>query len=104
MVLQFLYAHPELAGREMQEGKLTENSSLEQARAGLDALAPEEFSVPEFAERRIQGKAWFPLHRLCQTLHQGGYFLRTVALSGQVDGGGAAYRVGTDSSHIPHTS
>ena len=32
-------------------------------------------SVPEFAERRIQGKAWFPLHRLCQTLHQGGYFL-----------------------------
>ena len=42
-VLQFLCAHPELAGREMQEGKLTENFSLEQARAGLDALAPEEF-------------------------------------------------------------
>ena len=39
-VLQFLCAHPELAGREMQEGKLTENSSLEQARAGLDALTP----------------------------------------------------------------
>ena len=61
-------------------------------------------SVPEFAERWIQGKAWFPLHRLCQTLHQGGYFLWAVAPSGQVDGGGAAYRVGTDSSHIPHTS
>lgn len=59
-VLQFLCTHPELAGREMQEGKLTENSSLEQARAGLDALAPEEFRCLNSLNAEYRARHGFP--------------------------------------------
>jgi 2-oxo-4-hydroxy-4-carboxy-5-ureidoimidazoline decarboxylase len=38
--LALLRAHPELAGREAQQGALTAASAGEQARAGLDALSP----------------------------------------------------------------
>ena len=41
--LQILRAHPELSGQEAVEGKLTEASSKEQARLGLDRLPPDEF-------------------------------------------------------------
>ena len=37
-----LRAHPELAGREAKEGRLTAASTGEQKSAGLDRLAPEE--------------------------------------------------------------
>ena len=59
-VLQFLCAHPELASREMQEGKLTENSSLEQARADLDALAPEEFRCLNLLNAEYRARHGFP--------------------------------------------
>jgi 2-oxo-4-hydroxy-4-carboxy-5-ureidoimidazoline decarboxylase len=38
-----LRAHPDLAGRAAIAGELTEDSSREQAGAGLDSLTPEEF-------------------------------------------------------------
>lgn len=43
VVLEFLNAHPALAGKEAQAGEMTTESVGEQASAGLDALSPEEF-------------------------------------------------------------
>ena len=40
--LNLLRSHPELAGREAQDGQLTIASAGEQRRAGLDALLPDE--------------------------------------------------------------
>ena len=40
--LALIRAHPELAGREAAEGSLTEDSTTEQASAGLDRLTAEE--------------------------------------------------------------
>lgn len=42
--LDLLRAHPDLAGRAAIAGELTEDSSKEQAGAGLDRLTPEEFA------------------------------------------------------------
>lgn len=42
--LALLRAHPELAGREAQEGALTGSSAREQARAGLLALSRDEIA------------------------------------------------------------
>jgi 2-oxo-4-hydroxy-4-carboxy-5-ureidoimidazoline decarboxylase len=42
--LQLLRAHPELAGRAALAGELTASSTGEQARAGLNALQPEELA------------------------------------------------------------
>jgi 2-oxo-4-hydroxy-4-carboxy-5-ureidoimidazoline decarboxylase len=42
--LDLLRAHPDLAGRAAIAGELTEDSSQEQAGAGLDRLTPEEFA------------------------------------------------------------
>ena len=41
--LEFLRAHPELAGKEAQAGTMTDESVGEQASAGLNALSAEEF-------------------------------------------------------------
>lgn len=40
--LALLCAHPELAGKAAQRGELTDASTQEQSRAGLDALTPQE--------------------------------------------------------------
>jgi len=40
--LMLLCAHPDLAGKEAQEGKMTEDSVAEQASAGLDSLSKDE--------------------------------------------------------------
>lgn len=42
--LALIRAHPELAGREAAEGALTEDSTGEQASAGLDRLSVEELA------------------------------------------------------------
>jgi len=42
--LDLLRAHPDLAGRAAIAGDLTEDSTREQAGAGLDRLTPEEFA------------------------------------------------------------
>lgn len=43
--LQVLRAHPDLAGKLAQQGKLTKSSTQEQASAGLDNLSPEEVAI-----------------------------------------------------------
>ncbi|UWF78017.1 MULTISPECIES: 2-oxo-4-hydroxy-4-carboxy-5-ureidoimidazoline decarboxylase [Microbacterium] len=43
-VLDFLNAHPALAGKEARAGEMTPESVGEQSSAGLDALGPEEFA------------------------------------------------------------
>lgn len=42
--IALIRAHPELAGREAAEGSLTEDSTSEQASAGLDRLTAEELA------------------------------------------------------------
>ncbi len=42
--LELLRAHPDLAGRAAIAGELTQDSTQEQAGAGLDRLTPEEFA------------------------------------------------------------
>lgn len=42
--IAFLCGHPELAGREAQAGSMTDDSSYEQASAGLDAMTKDELA------------------------------------------------------------
>ena len=41
--LDLILAHPDLAGKAAQSGELTEESTSEQAGAGIDQCSPEEF-------------------------------------------------------------
>ncbi|MCZ0981344.1 2-oxo-4-hydroxy-4-carboxy-5-ureidoimidazoline decarboxylase [Streptomyces diastatochromogenes] len=43
--VDFLCAHPELAGKEARSGSMTSDSVTEQASAGLDALTPAELEL-----------------------------------------------------------
>jgi OHCU decarboxylase len=54
-------AHPELAGREARAGELTEASTGEQARAGLDRLTAEELAELEVVNRAYRERFGFPL-------------------------------------------
>jgi 2-oxo-4-hydroxy-4-carboxy-5-ureidoimidazoline decarboxylase len=42
--IDFLRAHPELAGKEAEAGTMTHDSVAEQATAGLDALSRARFT------------------------------------------------------------
>lgn len=53
-------AHPDLAGKLAQAKRLTENSTAEQASAGLDALTDEERASFEDLNRRYVEKHGFP--------------------------------------------
>ena len=53
-------AHPELAGREARTGELTEASTGEQARAGLDRLSAEELQELEAVNRAYRERFGFP--------------------------------------------
>lgn len=55
-----LRAHPELAGREAKEGRLTAASSGEQKSAGLDRLAPEEMRQLAELNAAYRAKFGFP--------------------------------------------
>ncbi|MFD6697668.1 MULTISPECIES: 2-oxo-4-hydroxy-4-carboxy-5-ureidoimidazoline decarboxylase [unclassified Microbacterium] len=59
-VLDFLNAHPALAGKEAQAGEMTTESVGEQASAGLDALSPEEFARIGELNRTYQDRHGFP--------------------------------------------
>ena len=59
--LALIRAHPELAGREAEEGELTEESSREQARAGLDRLSAEELARLRALNRAYRERFGFPL-------------------------------------------
>lgn len=55
-----LCAHPELAGREAQEGTLTTDSTSEQSRLGFNALAKDELARMTDLNRRYRDKFGFP--------------------------------------------
>jgi chitin deacetylase len=58
--LALVRAHPELAGAEAKEGKLTVDSSSEQGRLGFTALSKEEFLRIAELNRRYREKHGFP--------------------------------------------
>jgi OHCU decarboxylase len=59
--LALIRAHPELAGREAEEGELTEESSREQAAAGLDRLSPADHARLTELNRRYRERFGFPM-------------------------------------------
>jgi OHCU decarboxylase len=58
--LALLRSHPELAGREAQDGTLTSDSTGEQGRLGFTSLSREEFGRVAAANRAYRGKFGFP--------------------------------------------
>jgi chitin deacetylase len=58
--LALIRAHPELAGKEADEGTLTADSSSEQGRLGFTRLTREEFLKMQDLNRRYRGKFGFP--------------------------------------------
>ena len=59
--LALIRAHPELAGREAEEGTLTRESSSEQASARLDRLSAEELAALRHLNRSYRERFGFPL-------------------------------------------
>jgi OHCU decarboxylase len=59
--LELIRAHPELAGREAQEGTLTRESAHEQVTAGLDRLTADELSTLDHLNRAYRERFGFPL-------------------------------------------
>ena len=59
-LLDFLNAHPALAGKEAQAGEMTTESVGEQASAGLDALSPAELARIGELNRTYQDRHGFP--------------------------------------------
>jgi 2-oxo-4-hydroxy-4-carboxy-5-ureidoimidazoline decarboxylase len=58
--LALVRAHPELAGSEAKQGRLTADSSSEQARLGFSGLAREELSRMAQLNRQYREKHGFP--------------------------------------------
>jgi OHCU decarboxylase len=59
--LALIRAHPELAGRGARAGELTEESTREQAMAGLDRLSPAELRALERLNGDYRERFGFPL-------------------------------------------
>lgn len=58
--LMLIRSHPELAGKEAQQGSLTSESTNEQLRAGLNALSPQEFAELRQLNAAYQQRFGFP--------------------------------------------
>ena len=58
--LALVRAHPELAGAEAEQGRLTADSSGEQARLGFTALSREEFLKMKDLNQRYRERHGFP--------------------------------------------
>ena len=58
--LELIRAHPDLAGKAQLEGKLTQDSTLEQASAGLDHCSPEELQRFQMLNSAYRDKFGFP--------------------------------------------
>lgn len=58
--LELIRAHPDLAGRAAVAGELTDDSSEEQASAGIDRCTPEEFARFQDLNDRYKDKFGFP--------------------------------------------
>jgi xanthine dehydrogenase D subunit len=59
--LELIRAHPELAGREAEEGTLTRESTNEQSSAGLDRLTANELEALRRLNRSYRERFGFPL-------------------------------------------
>jgi 2-oxo-4-hydroxy-4-carboxy-5-ureidoimidazoline decarboxylase len=58
--LELIRAHPDLAGRAQVAGELTEDSTFEQASAGLDQCSPQEFERFQSLNAAYWDKFSFP--------------------------------------------
>lgn len=58
--VDFLHAHPDLAGREAKEGTMTAESVEEQGTAGLDRLSPDEVATIDGFNRAYRERHGFP--------------------------------------------
>ena len=58
--LELIRAHPDLAGRAQVAGELTEDSTLEQASAGLDRCSPDEYERFQSLNESYKDKFGFP--------------------------------------------
>ena len=58
--LTLIRAHPDLAGKAAIVGELTEDSSIEQKRAGINQCTPEEFEKFQSLNNRYKDKFGFP--------------------------------------------
>ncbi|CEP34808.1 MULTISPECIES: 2-oxo-4-hydroxy-4-carboxy-5-ureidoimidazoline decarboxylase [Halomonadaceae] len=58
--IKVIQAHPDLAGKAALAGELTQDSTSEQAGAGLDQCSPEEFSRFEALNAAYKKKFGFP--------------------------------------------
>jgi OHCU decarboxylase len=60
MQVKLIQAHPDLAGRLARQGRLTDDSTREQASAGLDRLMPDEVKLFEDYNQQYKAKFGFP--------------------------------------------
>ncbi|WP_018426051.1 2-oxo-4-hydroxy-4-carboxy-5-ureidoimidazoline decarboxylase [Hoeflea sp. 108] len=58
--IEFLRAHPDLAGKEAKEGRMTTESTAEQGTAGLDRLSSGEAALIDDLNRRYRARHGFP--------------------------------------------
>lgn len=58
--IKVIQAHPDLAGKAAMAGELTQDSTSEQAAAGLDQCSPEEFARFESFNAAYKEKFGFP--------------------------------------------
>ena len=63
--------HPDLAGKAAREGKLTADSTAEQAAAGLDRLTEEEFATFHRLNDAYRSQFAHAVHRLRAPAWQG---------------------------------
>jgi len=73
--LALIRAHPDLVGKLALAGKLTTESTNEQASAGLDKLSPEEISLFEKQNAAYKNKFGFPFI-ICARLNKKEAILR----------------------------
>jgi 2-oxo-4-hydroxy-4-carboxy-5-ureidoimidazoline decarboxylase len=58
--MEFLRVHPDLAGKEAKEGRMTTESTVEQGTAGLDRLSSGEAAMIDDLNSRYRAKHGFP--------------------------------------------
>jgi len=74
-IAEHTFAHPDLVGKLALAGKLTTESTNEQASAGLDKLSPEEISLFEKQNAAYKNKFGFPFI-ICARLNKKEAILR----------------------------
>jgi OHCU decarboxylase len=60
MQIKLIQAHPDLAGRLARQGRLTNDSTQEQASAGLDRLSADEVKLFENYNQQYKSRFGFP--------------------------------------------